>query len=57
MKELGYGEGYQYAHDAPDARVEQSHLPDSLAGRVYYQPTPRGYEARFRAVIDAERSD
>ena len=33
MKELGYGEGYQYAHDAPDARVEQQHLPDALVGK------------------------
>ncbi|RYG66537.1 replication-associated recombination protein A, partial [bacterium] len=48
MKELGYGEGYQYAHDAPDARVEQQHLPDALHGKVYYEPTPRGFEARFR---------
>ena len=57
MKELGYGEGYQYAHDAPDARVEQSHLPDALAGRVYYEPTPRGFEARFRADMTTERND
>lgn len=48
MKELGYGAGYQYAHDAPNARVEQQHLPDSLAGRVYYQPTDRGFERKFR---------
>ncbi len=48
MKELGYGDGYQYAHDAHDARVEQQHLPEALAGRVYYEPTPRGFEARFR---------
>lgn len=57
MKELGYGVGYQYAHDAPDARVEQQHLPDALAGHVYYVPTPRGFEARFRAqnpAVDAE---
>ncbi len=57
MKELGYGVGYQYAHDAPDARVQQQHLPDALAGRVYYQPTPRGFEARFRpekGTIEAE---
>ena len=54
MKELGYGEGYQYAHDAPDARVDQRHLPDALAGKVYYRPI-RGFEARF--AQKAEPSD
>ena len=54
MKELGYAEGYQYAHDAPDARVSQRHLPEALDGRVYYRPTPRGFEARFRAASDDE---
>jgi putative ATPase len=44
MRDLGYGRGYQYAHDAPDARVEQEHLPDALRGRAYYQPTDRGME-------------
>jgi putative ATPase len=45
MKDLGYGAGYQYAHDAPDARVAQQHLPDSLRDRQYYRPTDRGLEA------------
>jgi putative ATPase len=45
MKNLGYGRGYQYAHDAPDARVDQDHLPEALRGRRYYQPTDRGQEA------------
>ena len=44
MGNLGYGRGYQYAHDAPDAQVSQEHLPDALRGRVYYQPTDRGAE-------------
>lgn len=48
MKELGYGAGYQYAHDAPDAQVDQQHLPDAIAGRVYYKPTNRGFERNFR---------
>jgi putative ATPase len=47
MKDLGYGAGYQYAHDAPDARVEQEHLPESLRGRQYYLPTDRGLEAEL----------
>jgi putative ATPase len=47
MKNLGYGAGYQYAHDAPDARVAQEHLPESLRGRRYYRPTDRGLEAEI----------
>jgi putative ATPase len=45
MKDLGYGKGYQYAHDAPEARVEQEHLPEALRDRQYYRPTDRGLEA------------
>jgi putative ATPase len=44
MAHLGYGRGYQYAHDAPDAQVDQEHLPDALRGRIYYRPTERGLE-------------
>ena len=44
MANLGYGRGYQYAHDAPDAVVDQEHLPGALRGRVYYRPTERGLE-------------
>jgi putative ATPase len=47
MKGLGYGKGYQYAHDAPDAVVAQEHLPANLRGRRYYEPTERGVEARI----------
>jgi len=47
MKDLGYGEGYQYAHDAPDARVHQEHLPESLRGRQYYRPVDRGLESEL----------
>ncbi|MCC7435304.1 MAG: replication-associated recombination protein A [Methanoregulaceae archaeon] len=48
MKNLGYGEGYQYAHDAEDAKVDQEHLPETLRGRVYYRPTPRGWEGKLK---------
>jgi putative ATPase len=47
MKRLGYGKGYQYAHDAPEARVTQEHLPAALRGRQYYRPTDRGLEAEI----------
>src|SRR5207245_11242760 len=47
MKDIGYGAGYQYAHNAPDARVDQEDLPESLRGRQYYRPTDRGLEAEL----------
>ncbi len=46
MKGLGYGRGYQYAHDAADAQVDQVHFPDNLRGRRYYHPSDRGFEVR-----------
>jgi len=48
MKELGYGKGYQYAHDTDDKLTDMRCLPDSLLGRVYYEPTEQGLEARFK---------
>lgn len=45
MKKIGYGKGYQYAHDAEDGLVVQEHLPEQLAGKRFYLPTERGYEA------------
>jgi putative ATPase len=45
MKGLGYGRGYRYAHDAPDAFVPDANLPAELADAVWYQPTQRGAEA------------
>jgi putative ATPase len=55
MKDLGYGGGYQYAHDFPDARVGQEHLPDALRGRRYYHPTDRGLEAELGRRLTAWR--
>jgi putative ATPase len=45
MKDLDYGKGYRYAHDHEGGLVLQEHLPPELAGRTYYNPTYRGYEA------------
>ncbi len=47
MKGLGYGQGYQYAHDLEDKVADMQCLPDNLAGRVYYQPTSEGLEKRI----------
>jgi putative ATPase len=35
MKELGYGKGYKYPHDYPDAQVEQHYMPDNMKNRKY----------------------
>jgi putative ATPase len=48
MKQLDYGKGYQYAHDLPDAVTDMECLPPSQAGREFYKPTDRGYEAEIR---------
>ena len=55
MKSLGYGKGYQYAHDRPDAVVEHGHRPPNVEGRVYYQPTDRGYEATIKKLMEERR--
>ena len=56
MKRMGFGRGYRYAHDQPGAVVDQQHLPDSLVGHRYYEPTEHGVEAdiaqRLRAARD-----
>jgi len=44
MKQLGYGKGYEYAHDAAEAVTGMDCLPPRLQGRQYYTPTGRGYE-------------
>jgi putative ATPase len=48
MRSMGYGKGYKYAHDYDEHYVEQTHLPDRLAGRRYYQPGEQGFEAKIR---------
>ena len=55
MKELGYGKGYVYAHDSPEAVVDQDHLPEELAGRKFYHPVNRGYEAVVKDRLDKWR--
>ena len=44
MKELGYHEGYQYAHSVPEAYIPQEYLPDKLKGTKFYEPGPFGFE-------------
>ena len=52
MKELHYGEGYQYAHDTEEKLTKMECLPDSLAGREFYRPTQSGREARVKERLE-----
>jgi putative ATPase len=55
MKNIGYGEGYKYAHNFEEKVTDMSCLPDNLAGRVYYKPTSEGFEQRLRTRLDEIR--
>ncbi len=44
MKDLGYHEGYQYAHSDPAAYIPQEYLPEKLRGTEFYRPGPFGFE-------------
>lgn len=55
MKDLGYGDGYKYAHDFPGSYVEQQFLPDEMLGTIYYDPTSNGYEARIKDWLERIR--
>ena len=58
MKGLGYGEGYKYAHDAPDAYVKgERYLPDEMPDRRYYRPAPRGLEIKIGEALARLRGD
>jgi putative ATPase len=47
MRNVGYGKGYQYAHDYEDRATDMQCLPDSLVGRTYYHPVPEGFEKQL----------
>jgi putative ATPase len=55
MKEIGYGEGYKYAHDFDQGLVGQQNLPEALEGRRYYKPTDRGFEKKLAERLEAIR--
>jgi putative ATPase len=55
MKDLGYAEGYRYAHDEEDKVSEMDCLPDSLKGRSYYRPTQEGREKQLAARMEEIR--
>jgi len=53
MKDIGYGQGYKYAHDYPGHFVQQQNLPDSLQNKRFYTPGDQGYEKQVAAQLQA----
>jgi putative ATPase len=52
MKSEGYGGGYEYDHDAPDAFSGQEYFPDALGHQTFYDPPDRGFEREIRKRLD-----
>ncbi|MBN1255820.1 MAG: replication-associated recombination protein A [Deltaproteobacteria bacterium] len=48
MEEMGYGDGYRYPHNFPDAFVEEEYLPKPIKKHRFYKPTDRGNEREIR---------
>lgn len=55
MSDLGYGEGYLYAHDFPGNIVDQEYLPEQMRGTIYYEPSLNGYEAKIHDWLQNRR--
>ena len=53
MKELGYADGYKYAHDFPGHFTDQEFMPESMRGRTFYEPQPNAREDRLKAYLSA----
>jgi putative ATPase len=57
MKDIGYGKGYRYAHDEPDAYAAgERYFPDDMPDRRYYEPAPRGLEIKIGEALAARRA-
>jgi putative ATPase len=52
MKELGYNQGYQYAHNSPDAYLPQEYLPDQLRDAMFYIPGAFGHEKKIAERLE-----
>ena len=52
MKETGYGSGYQYDHDMPDAFSGQDYFPEAMGRQVFYEPPDRGFEREVRKRLE-----
>src|SRR5690349_10634971 len=52
MKNVGYGKGYAYDHDADEGFSGQDYWPEEMDAQSFYEPTDRGFEARIRERLD-----
>ena len=52
MADLGYSDGYKYAHDYQGHFADQEYLPESLSGTVFYEPQTNRHEDAFRAYLE-----
>ena len=52
MQGEGYGEGYRYDHDEPDAFSGQDYFPEALGRRSFYEPVERGFEREIRKRME-----
>lgn len=52
MKDQGYGDGYQYDHDAEDGFSGQNYFPETMKRGIYYLPVERGHEREFKKRLD-----
>ena len=53
MKDLGYSDGYRYAHDFEGHFVDQEFMPEGFSGRSFYEPQPNAQEDRLKAYLQA----
>jgi putative ATPase len=56
MKQHGYGEGYQYAHNSQDGVVPENYFPIGMQPANFYEPTDRGFEAEVSSRISKAKS-
>ncbi len=52
MKEIGYGAGYAYDHDAPEAFSGQNYFPEDMERQAFYRPVERGFERELKKRLD-----
>ena len=53
MEELGYSDGYKYAHDYPGHFADMEFMPDALKGKVFYEPAENRHENVLKAYLEA----
>lgn len=53
MEELGYSDGYKYAHDYPGHFTDLEFMPEGLEGKAFYEPQPNAHEDKLKAYLKA----